>query len=123
MTRSSRILWVAVLVAVLFLVPWRAAAQTLTGVVPVGTTPTAMAANPVTNKIYVANKDNNNVTVVDGATNATSTINAGTLPFAVALNPVTNQVYVASNSSNNVTVIDAGNSVVATVSVGINPSH
>jgi YVTN family beta-propeller protein len=82
-----------------------------------------MAANPVTNKIYVANKDNNNVTVVDGATNATSTINAGTLPFAVALNPVTNQVYVASNSSNNVTVIDAGNSVVATVSVGINPSH
>ena len=33
-----------------------------------------MAVNPVTNKIYVANVGSNNVTVIDGATNATTTV-------------------------------------------------
>ena len=36
-------------------------------------TPWAVAVNPVTNKIYVANYGSNNVTVIDGATNATTT--------------------------------------------------
>ena len=39
-----------------------------------------MAVNPVTNKIYVANYGSNNVTVIDGATNATTTVSAGTQP-------------------------------------------
>ena len=32
--------------------------------------PVAMAVNPVANKIYVANLDSSNVTVIDGATNS-----------------------------------------------------
>ena len=36
-----------------------------------------MAVNPATNKIYVANWTSNNVTVIDGATNATTTVSAG----------------------------------------------
>ena len=40
-----------------------------------------MAVNPVTNKIYVANWGSNDVTVIDGATNATSTVAAGTEPL------------------------------------------
>ncbi len=31
----------------------------------------------MTNKIYVANRGSNNVTVIDGATNATTTVAAG----------------------------------------------
>ena len=37
-----------------------------------------MAVNPVTNKIYVANYDGNNVTVIDGASDTvTATVAAG----------------------------------------------
>ena len=43
--------------------------------------PTAVAVNPVTNKIYVANDDSGNVTVIDGATNATTTVATGTNPI------------------------------------------
>ena len=34
----------------------------------------AVAVNPVTNKIYVANGSSDNVTVIDGATNATTMV-------------------------------------------------
>ena len=37
--------------------------------------------NPVTNKIYVANQGSGNVTVIDGATNATTTVAAGLGPL------------------------------------------
>jgi YVTN family beta-propeller protein len=36
--------------------------------IPTGTNSIAVAVNPVTNKIYVANYNSNNVTVLDGAT-------------------------------------------------------
>src|SRR5580704_753097 len=44
-------------------------AQTITATVNVGTGPFSAAVNPVTNKIYVVNRNSNNVTVIDGATN------------------------------------------------------
>ena len=80
-----------------------------------------MAVNPVTNKIYVANYGSNNVTVIDGATNATSTVAAGDHPIAVAVNPVTNKIYVANYGSNNVTVIDGATNATTTVAAGNNP--
>ena len=56
-----------------------------------------MAVNPVTNKIYVANYDSDNVTVIDGATNDTTTgARRVVRPCAVAVNPVTNKIYVAN---------------------------
>ena len=76
--------------------------------VTAGTNPRAVAVNPVTNKIYVANGGSNNVTVIDGSGSSTATVTAGTYPHAVAVNPVTNKVYVANPACHTVTVIDGG---------------
>jgi len=92
-----------------------------TAAVAVGTAPNAAAVNPVTNKIYIANTGND-VTVVDGATNATAVDIAGTQPIAVAVNPVTNHVYVANRGNSTVTVIDEVTSSTSTVPVGVQPS-
>ena len=70
-------------------------ATNLTTSVSVGKSPYAIAVNPVTNKIYVANNRSNNVTVIDGATNSTTTVSAGASPQTVAVNPVTNKIYVS----------------------------
>ncbi len=42
-------------------------AQHVGATLPAGTAPWAVAVNPVTNKIYVANRNSNNVTVINGA--------------------------------------------------------
>src|SRR6266568_4061391 len=87
---------VRIALAMLLMVPVFVAGAT----VPVGTTPYAVAVNPVSNKIYVANSGSNNVTVIDGVTNTTTTVPmVGLLegfPEAVAVNPVTNKIYVAN---------------------------
>ncbi|MGA3210861.1 MAG: beta-propeller fold lactonase family protein [Terriglobales bacterium] len=82
--------------------------------------PHAVAVNPVTHKIYVGNFGSNNVTVIDGATNAAAPLAAGTNPNAVAANPATNTVYVANGESNDVTVISASGST-TTLPAGTNP--
>ena len=97
--------------------------------------PCALAVNPATNKIYVANGNygKTTVTVIDGATNSTATVtdpNANGNQFilaanAVAVNPVTNRIYVANNGSpGNVTVIDGETNSTTTVSDpnGISPN-
>ncbi|MGC2110911.1 MAG: hypothetical protein WA655_15425 [Candidatus Korobacteraceae bacterium] len=98
-----------------------AIAQLVTANVAVGSNPYAVAANQVTNKIYVANSGDNTVTVIDGATNITATVFAGDFPQAVAVNPVTNKIYVANYGSNNVTVIDGSTNSTAPVGVGSGP--
>jgi YVTN family beta-propeller protein len=92
-----------------------------TTTVAAGTYPCAVAVNPVTNKVYVANANSNNVTVIDGATNNTATVAAGIVPCAVAVNPVSNKVYVANANSNNVTVIDGATNSTTTVAAGTAP--
>ena len=70
-----------------------------TASVQVGAGPVAVAVNPVTNRIYVANDLGNSVTVIDGATippAAVATVPVGLFPSAIAVNPVTNKVYVAN---------------------------
>ena len=88
------------------------ATNSVTATIPVGTSPSGVAVDSQTNFIYVANVGNSgdpgNVTVINGATNATTTLadpNAKN-PVAVAANSVTNKIYVANSGSNNVTVID-----------------
>jgi DNA-binding beta-propeller fold protein YncE len=82
-------------------------ATNTTTTVAAGVFPFAVAVNPVTNKIYVANNSiYGKVTVIDGATNTTTTVTAGAEPYDVAVNPVTNKIYVANYYSDNVTVID-----------------
>ena len=55
-------------------------AQTATATITAGTAPYTVAVNPITNKIYVANQTSDDVTVIDGATNATTTVAAGNGP-------------------------------------------
>jgi YVTN family beta-propeller protein len=77
--------------------------------------------NPVTNRIYVANFDSGNVTVIDGATNVvTATLAAG--GGALAINPVTNKIYLASNSGiGNVVIIDGATNTSTAVPAGSLP--
>jgi YVTN family beta-propeller protein len=100
-------------------------AQTVIGTPAVGEGPGALAVNPVTNEVYVANVDAGTVSVIDGATNTVvgPPVPVGATPIAVAVNPLTNTVYVANEDSSNVTVIDgATNTVVGLpVMVGANP--
>ena len=91
------------------------------GLFPVGSSPIAVAVNPVTNKVYVANYGSNTVTVFDGATNATPAVTVGSNPVAVAVNPVTNKVYVANYGGTTVTVIDGATNATTTVTVGGKP--
>ena len=73
--------------------------------------------NPATNQIYVANVISNNVTVINGVTNATATVADPNAvgPTGVAVNPVTNLIYVANGDSNNVTVINGTTNATITV--------
>ncbi len=75
----------------------------------------------MTNLVYVANAASGNVTVIDGATNATTTVPAGTGPYSVAVNPVTNRIFVTNANSGNVTVIDGATNSTTTVPAGTNP--
>jgi YVTN family beta-propeller protein len=103
------------------ILPLGARAQTVTATLAVGTSPQYAAANPVTNKIYVANYGSSNVTVIDGASNGSTTVAAGTNPYSVAVNPVTNKIYVTNLASNTVTVIDGASNSATSVAVGAYP--
>ena len=92
----------------------------------------AVAVNPVTNRIYVANLGNvggngtdiGSVTLIEGTSNSTTHIVAPNAfgPHAVAVNPLSNKVYVANannlarTGNGGVTVIDGETNAVATVS-------
>lgn len=91
--------------------------------------PVAVAVNPVTNKIYVANEggypgpNHGNITVIDGATNSTATVTDSNAlaPISVGVNSATNKIYVANlndaalSGNGGVTVIDGATGAVATV--------
>jgi YVTN family beta-propeller protein len=72
---------------------------------------------------YISNQLNDNVSVIDTATNTvTATINVGDFPDAVAVNPAGTRVYVTNRGDNTVSVIDTtSNTAVATVLVGADP--
>ena len=98
-----------------------AGAQTLLGTVPTGVLPTQADVNTTTNKIYVANRNSNSVTVIDGSTNAASTVRVGSGPQAVAVDSALNKTYAANANSNTVTVIDGATNGTTTLGVGNYP--
>ena len=87
--------------------------------IPVGNGPAAMVLNPASNRIYVANRISNNVTVIDAGTYVVvTTIAVGQGPRAIAINSQTNTIYTADYDSSTVTVIDGvTNTVTKQVSV------
>jgi YVTN family beta-propeller protein len=75
--------------------------------VKTGAIPCAVAINPTTNMIYVANYGGNSVTVISGTTSTPlTTISVGVRPEAITVDPISNMVYVANTHSDTVTVID-----------------
>ncbi|QJD84709.1 InlB B-repeat-containing protein [Cohnella herbarum] len=125
---SLYLLLLCLLMAVVVPAPQSASADTGLGALAAGDEPGAVAVNPVTNKIYVANAGSNNVTVIDGATNATTSVTTGNAPTAIAVNAATNKIYVANRDSGSVTVIDGATNATAMVptenspvAVAVNP--
>jgi YVTN family beta-propeller protein len=103
--------------------PLDAAVVTTLMLEPEGSQPVALASNPRTGRIYVANAGSDNVSVIDAASSTViATISVGSAPHAVGVDADTNRVYVANSGSNEITVIDGeSNTVVVTLPVGKQP--
>jgi len=99
----------------------QAAADSIETTIDTGKGPAAAAVNPVTNKVYFANRFSNDVTVIDGATNSVAaTVYTGprAMPYAIAVNPETNKIYIANFINNTISVIDGtSNSIIANINV------
>jgi YVTN family beta-propeller protein len=84
--------------------------------------------DPRTHTIYVANGDDDTVSVINGRTSTvTATVAVGHGPVEVAVHPKTDTIYVTNNGSivapsNTVSVISGRtNTVTATLTVGSDP--
>jgi len=62
-----------------------------------------------TNRIYVANGNDNTVSVIDGATHTVigKPITVGKYPIGIGVNDLTNTIYVTNAADNTVSVINA----------------
>ena len=91
--------------------------------ISVGNSPSDIALNPVTNKLYVANSGSNTVSVIDVSTHKVkSNITVGVRPNVAVFNLATNRLYVANSGSNTVSVIDGSTDTVkGNITVGIGP--
>lgn len=99
------------------------AAQGIIGSINVGSFPHVATVNPTTNRVYVANANGGDISVIDGSTKSVlTTIPVGTNPGGMAVNATTNRLYVAMGGNDSVSVVDTlSNSVVATTTVGSGP--
>ena len=87
----------ASLLLFLILLPALSTAQWLETTIVVGDIPYALVYNPIDNKVYCANWDSDNVTVIDGASNSViTTITVGDGPCALVYNTTNNKVYCAN---------------------------
>jgi YVTN family beta-propeller protein len=104
-----------------YLVAFDALAEKELGRVQIGSDPSGMAVDSVHGRIYVANSNSNDLSVID-AQNLTSlaTVTVGLRPSAVAIS-AENTVYVACFDANGVAVID-GKTVSLTRSVALCPA-
>lgn len=102
--------------------------QNITATVDVGLAPIEIAVNPVTNRIYVANFNNDNISVIDGSSNQEiATIEIGAAPQGICVNPATNRIYVTHDGDDRtfdrdvLTVIDGStNQVIDTFKTSVN---
>ncbi|HEX6563495.1 MAG TPA: YncE family protein [Chthoniobacterales bacterium] len=77
--------------------------------ITVGNNPGAVVVSPNNAYVYVANFDDNTVSVINATTNAViATIGAGTRPDSVAVTPDGSALYVADDFSGKATVINTG---------------
>ncbi len=97
--------------------------DTVVATVTVGSKPRALLWDSLHNKIFVANYNSGNVSVIDGSRNeVTATISVGANPYDLCLNPTNGRIYVSNYGGGTVSVIDgATNQVLTTVNVGSFP--
>jgi YVTN family beta-propeller protein len=69
-------------------------------VIPVGAFPTDIALDPRTNRIYVANSEEDSVSVIDGDNNVLlEMISAGRCPVGIAVSPSRDEIYVTHSAA------------------------
>ena len=68
--------------------------------------PWGVAVSPDGKRVYVANQQSNNISVIDTETNrVTATVSVGSSPFGVATTPDGSKVYVTCEQASSVYVI------------------
>ncbi len=109
--------------------------------IPLGNTPRYLGINTITNTIYVSNRDDGTLSVINGATCNRSNISScsqaqpithvGNTPQQIAVDESTNRIYVENQSDGTVSVIDGShckgtdvsgcNQAWPTITVGASP--
>ena len=86
---------------------WKEQVIRVVATVKVGEHPQAIAANPLTHMVYVANTHDNTVTVINGANNTVAaTVPVGAGPYSLAIDSAANTVYVVGLAGD-LTAIDS----------------
>ncbi|MGE5093540.1 MAG: YncE family protein [Betaproteobacteria bacterium] len=79
----------------------------------------AVAVNPATNRIYVANEDSGDVTVIDGASNSVlATVPVGPRPQYIAVSAATNRVFVSNAGDSTLALVDGASLAVKRLAIG-----
>jgi YVTN family beta-propeller protein len=93
------------------------------GTIPVGSDPDAIAYDPASGKLFVANYQSNTISTISDSTNTViATTPSGSGPNGAAFDPTTGDVFMPNRYANNVTVLSSSSSqVVANVPVGNTP--
>ncbi len=84
--------------------------------------PRGVAVDAATDTIYVADYENSQVAVIDGATNTVTdriALPAGSVPIGVALDQAAGLVYVADEGTGAISVIDAATDSVSSLTTGL----
>jgi YVTN family beta-propeller protein len=94
-----------------------------TTIINVGNGPIGLAVTPDGSDLYVANNNDDTVSIIDTFTNAViDTVSVGSAPWGVAIGAEGKYVYVTNSDSDTVTVIQTeDHSIVHTFSVGDTP--
>ncbi|MBI9016797.1 MAG: beta-propeller fold lactonase family protein [Phycisphaerae bacterium] len=99
------------------------ATNTITATYPVGHTPTAIVASPDGQKVYIANRFGNTISIYDTSANAIETVSVIREPFDLAITPDSSKLVVANflpdGSAVNASYISAKVSLINTVSKAV----
>ena len=101
-----------------------AAMRMVVSPIEVGNGPWGAAFDSTNQRMYVSNRSDDTVSIIDTETNTvTGTVRVGDQPLVLAFDSVHHQIYVPNYASHNVSVIStANNTVIATVPVGNGPA-
>ncbi len=84
-----------------------------------GDGPNQIAFNPTNQRVYVTNRNSNNVTILDASTLVApmAPVSVGKLPWGIATDPLTKEVYVANFGSGRLSVLngDSGSLITAMI--------